>query len=354
MARDKREQAKALLEQDIDPSAEKKRVKAEARQEQEEAARTFRAVALEYVATQESVWAASNMKKKLRLLERLFAAIGDKPVTQIIPADILEVARPYDDCGKTVTAHAIVQAASQVCRYARACGYCVYNAADGLTKVLRPIRSKHRACLKDATKLGQLLRDIDGYKGAVSTMWALRLIPYIPLRSTELRGAAWTEIDLDKAIWTIPATRAERPQDGGGMKMRIAHVVPLPTQAVELFRQLKTFNQAGPLCFPSRQSATRCISDMTLLNAVRRMGYGKDEMCVHGFRGTFSTLLNEKKLEWGFDKDIIEKQLAHKEKDAIRDAYNHADYLEQRQRLMQQWADYLDGLRNTDNSTNKR
>lgn len=344
-ARKQRDSAKGLLAKGIDPAVEKKRAKYEVQRETDLVARTFRAVALEWVEVQKDSWAASNLKKKMRLLEMLFYVMGDKPIAHIIPADILAILRPIEACGKNVTAHALAQTANQVCRYARVCGYCVFNAADGLTKVLKPIESKHYACLTSPADVGRLLRFIDDYQGSLSMMYALRILPYVVLRSTELRGAAWTEIDLDNALWIVPASRSERPRDGGGMKMRIAHEVPLARQVVELFRQLRIYQQKGPLCFPGTHSATRCISDVGLLNAIRRMGYGKSEMTIHGFRGTFSTLLNEKKLEWGIDADVIEKQLAHKEKDAIRGAYNHAAYLEQRRRLMQLWVDYLDGLR---------
>lgn len=172
-------------------------------------------------------------------------------------------------------------------------------------------------------------------------IYALRILPYVALRSTELRGAYWQEIDFDASIWIVPASRAQRPKDGGGMKMRIAHEVPLSRQALALFQELRNFGQPGPLCFPGSKSQYNCITDMGLLNALRSMGFGRDEMTIHGFRGIFSTLLNEKKLERGFDGDIIEKQLAHKEKDVVRGAYNHAAYLSQRSALMQKWADYL-------------
>ena len=193
------------------------------------------------------------------------------------------------------------------------------------------------------------MRLIDEFKGSISVLFALKILPYVPLRSTELRGAAWSELDLDNALWIVPAARKPRKKDGGGMKMRIEHEIPLARQVVDLFRRLQAFHQAGPLCFPGRNSATECITDVALLNAIRRMGYGRDEMCVHGFRGTFSTLLNEKKLEWKIDSDIIERQLAHAEKNAVRDAYNHAVYLEERRRMMQLWADYLDELRGLPN-----
>jgi integrase len=162
----------------------------------------------------------------------------------------------------------------------------------------------------------------------------------------ELRGARWSEIDLEAATWIVPASRRERLQDGGGMKMRIAHEVPLPTQVVKLFQELRIFTGSGSLCFPGRQSTSQCISDMALLNAIRRMGFSKEEMTIHGFRAMFSTLLNEKKLAWGLDGDIIEAQLAHKEQNVVRGSYNHAEYLPERRKMMQKWADYLDGLRN--------
>lgn len=134
------------------------------------------------------------------------------------------------------------------------------------------------------------------------------------------------------------------------MKTRIAHAASLPTQAVRLFRELRLLTGADELCFPGRHSASQCISDMALLNGIRRMGFSKEEMTIHGFRAMFSTILNEKKLEWGFDGDIIEAQLAHKEQNTVRDAYNHASYLDKRRELLQRWADYLDELRNQDTS----
>lgn len=344
-ARARMNEAKEKLANGIDPSEEKKRIKEKSKQEAEIAAKTFRIVALEWLETQKDTWASTNLKKKTRLLEALFNQIGEKPISEIVPSDILAVLRSYEACGKIVTAHALAQTANQVGRYARACGYCVFNAGDGLTGVLKPIQSRHYPCLTDPQEVGKLLQDIENYSGDISVMYALRILPYLALRSTELRGARWEEIDLDNALWIIPASRAERPQDGGGMKCRIEHRIPLPTQAVNLFQELRDFNQPGLLCFPGRQSASRCISDMTLLSALRRLGYAKDKMCVHGFRGTFSTLLNEKKLDWGFDADIIEKSLAHAGKDTIRASYNHADYFEQRKSLMQKWADYLDELR---------
>ena len=240
----------------------------------------------------------------------------------------------------------MAETAGQICRFARTCGYAVYNPADGLKEALKPIPESHYATLTDPAKVGHLLRSVDEYQGSISVMYALKILPYLALRSMELRGAQWSEIDLDKALWIVPASRKERPKDGGGMKMRIAHEVPLPTQVVKLFSELRTLADNEDLCFPGSHSASRCISDMALLNAIRRMGFTKEDMTIHGFRAMFSTMLNERKLAWGIDGDIIEAQLAHKEKNAVRGAYNHASYFEQRRSMVQKWADYLDSLRN--------
>lgn len=189
------------------------------------------------------------------------------------------------------------------------------------------------------------MRSIDEYQGGTIVSYALKILPYLALRSAELRGGRWSEIDLDKALWIVPASRREKAKDGGGMKMRVAHEVPLPTQVVKLFRELHMLTGNGSLCFPGRHSSSQCISDMALLNGIRRMGFGKEEMTIHGFRAMFSTILNEKKLEWGFDADIIEAQLAHKEQNAVRGAYNHASYLDKRREMLQKWADFLDEIR---------
>lgn len=151
------------------------------------------------------------------------------------------------------------------------------------------------------------MRSIDEYQGGTIVSYALRILPYLALRSAELRGGRWSEIDLDKELWIIPASRREKAKDGGGMKMRIAHEVSLPTQVVKLFRELHLLTGKGSLCFPGRHSSLQCISDMVLLNGIRRMGFSKEEMTIHGFCAMFSIFLNEKKLEWGFDADIVRR-----------------------------------------------
>lgn len=344
-ARGKRDQAKELLAKDIDPGAHKKAAKAEAEAITKEQALTFAVVAQEWFDTKKDVYAASQIKKKQWLLDLLKEHIGDKPITTLAPADVLSAIRPVEAAGHSVTAHKLAETAGQVFRFARTCGYILFNPADGLKEVLKPVRTRHYATMTDPAAVGHLLRCIDEYEGGVIVGYALKILPYLALRSMELRGGRWSEIDLDKALWIVPAARRENAKDGGGMKMRIAHMVPLPRQVVTLFRELHLLTGSGELCFPGRYSASQCISDMALLNGIRRMGFSKEEMTIHGFRAMFSTILNEKKLEWGFDADIIEAQLAHKEQNTVRDAYNHASYLEKRREMLQRWADYLDELR---------
>ena len=344
-ARGKRDQAKELLAKDIDPGAHKKAAKAEAEAIAKEQALTFAVVAQEWFDTKKDVYAASQIKKKQWLLDLLKEHIGDKPITTLVPADVLSAIRPVEAAGHSVTAHKLAETAGQVFRFARTCGYILFNPADGLKEVLKPVRTRHYATMTDPAAVGHLLRCIDEYEGGVIVGYALKILPYLALRSMELRGGRWSEIDLDKALWIVPAARRENAKDGGGMKMRIAHMVPLPRQVVTLFRELHRLTGSGELCFPGRYSASQCISDMALLNGIRRMGFSKEEMTIHGFRAMFSTILNEKKLEWGFDADIIEAQLAHKEQNTVRDAYNHASYLEKRREMLQRWADYLDELR---------
>ena len=346
MARERCASARTMLAEGHDPSEQMKRAQKEEKDAALKLSRTFTIVAAEWLKTKESVYAASNIKKKKWLLSLFADQIGDFPIANLLPQDILSAIRPIEAKGNIVTAHKMAETAGQVCRYARTCGYTVYNPADGLKEVLQAIKTKHYACLKDPSEVAHLLRCIDSYHGKnESVEYALKILPYLPLRSMEIRGGRCQEIDLDNAIWRIPASRRENPKDGGGMKMRVAHEVPLPRQVVELFKELRAKSYNEVLCFPSPHSAAQCISDMALLNALRRMGFTKEEMTIHGFRGTFSTLMNEMKLDWGFDPDVIETQLAHKDTNTVRGAYNHATYMQKRREMMQKWADYLDSVK---------
>jgi len=333
-ARLKREEARAMLAEGIDPGVKKQEAKALAAAAREQAA-TFEAIGREW-HEKKTVHLTPNHRKQLlsRLERQLFPYIGGIQFSQLEPSDILAAVRHAEERGAIETAHRLAQLAGQVCRYARLCGYAKYDVASGLTEALQPVQSKNHVAITDPIEVGHLLRAIDGYQGDISISYALRIMPYVFTRSRELRAAEWKEIDPASAQWIIPPER---------MKMRRPHVVLLARQVLKLLEALHEHSGGGSLVFPSPFSATRCISDVGLLNALRRMGYGRDTMTVHGFRSMASTLLNEQ----GYRPDVIKAQLAHGDKDAIRSAYNRAEYLPERRRMMQEWADYLDSLRAT-------
>ena len=336
-ARSRTAEIKDMLLRGLDPGEERKAAKAEAVAVETAKGQTFEAVAREWFEKKRVAWTPGHQKKILSRLEnQLFPHLGKEPLAELEAVDYLAAIQKAEARGAIETAHRLAQLCGQVTRYARISGIVKHDAAAGLTEALAPVQTCHYAAITDPAVIGRLLRDIDAYQGEPTICHALRILPYVFVRSGELRAATWEEIDLDAATWVIPA---------GRMKMRRPHVVPLASQVVKLFRSMREFSGPTGLVFPSTFSATRCISDMGLLNALRRMGYGKETMTIHGFRGMASTLLNEQ----GYRPDVIEAQLAHGEKNAVRAAYNHAEYLPERRCMMQEWADYLDNLRNSIN-----
>jgi integrase len=218
-----------------------------------------------------------------------------------------------------------------VFRYGVATGHAEQDLTLNLKDALPPARAKHHASITNPSEIGQLMRAIKSYIGAFPTACALQIAPYVFVRPGELRHAEWSEIDLDNAEWRIPPEK---------MKMRTTHIVPLASQVVSILKELQPLTGSGKYLFPSNRTRTRPISNNTINAALRRMGYTKEQMTAHGFRSMASTLLNEQ----GWNKDAIERQLAHSERDGVRAAYNYAEYLPERKKMMQAWADYLDGL----------
>jgi integrase len=245
---------------------------------------------------------------------------------------MLAVLRRIEARGAHETAHRTKQRAGQVFRYAIATGRAKHDPTADLKGALSPVSVKSRAAITDPAKVGELLRAIDGYTGGLVARCALKLAPLVFVRPGELRQAEWPEFDLDKAEWRIPA---------GKMKMREEHIVPLSPQAVAILRELHPLTSRGRFVFPGERSPTRPMSENTVNAALRRMGFDKDTMTGHGFRALASTRLNE----LGWAPDVIERQLAHAERNKVRAAYNRAQYLTERRKMMQAWADYLDGLR---------
>lgn len=329
-ARERRDEAKKLLSQGIDPSAARKEQKVEAIKDAE----TFESVTREWHAKQAETWVAGHAEKVLRRFELyIFPWLGSRPLHEISAPELLEALRRIEAKGAVETAHRALQTCGQVFRYGIATGRCERDPAADLHGALTPSREIHRAAILDPAGVGALLRAIDGYSGGIIVRCALRLAPMVFVRPGELRHAEWTEVDFDAAEWRIPAEK---------MKMKTQHVVPLARQAVAVFQELRPLTGAGKYVFPSSRSASRPMSDVTVLAALRRMGYASDEMTGHGFRAMASTLLNEQ----GWSPDVIERQLAHAERNKVRAAYNRASLLPERRKMMQHWADFLDSLRN--------
>jgi integrase len=201
-----------------------------------------------------------------------------------------------------------------------------------LRGALQSVKEKHHASITEPKKIGELLRAIDGYSGQPVTKCALQLAPLVFVRPTELRHAEWSEIDFDAAEWRIPAEK---------MKMRAPHIIPLSRQVVEVLRELEPLTGDGKYLFPSLRAGGRCMSENTVNAALRRLGFAKDEMTGHGFRSMASTRLHE----LGYKHEAIERQLAHAERNKVSAAYNYAEHLPERRRLMEAWSDYLDGLK---------
>ena len=325
-ARERRDQARVLIAQGVDPLEEKNQAEAKS-------GPTFGEVAKEWFALKSRSWAESNIKPmRLRLEKYLLSNFDKTPIKDLTTQDFLKVLRGIEGRGKYETAHRIAQMASQISRFARLSGLIAHNPLADIADILIPVKTTHHKAIITPDEIGCMLRDLEYSKSRPVTTFALKIMPYVFVRSGELRSARWDEIDFETRTWTIPAER---------MKMRKDHVVPLETQVVELFEDLKFFSGDGELCFPSTMSKTRCLTDVGLLNALRRLGYGRDEMCIHGFRGMASTILNEK----GYRSDAIEAQLAHADKSQVRAAYNRAEYLDERRQMMQEYADYLDSLK---------
>jgi len=298
-----------------------------------EQANSFKNIALEWHENQTGQLTADHRGIVLyRLNTYLFPTIGNIAVNKLEPHDLLTIARSVEKKGLQDVPHRLVQLVGQILRYAIATGRARHNIAADLRGALKPRRGQRRATITDPEKIGQLLKAIDDYPGYFSVCYALRLIPLVFTRSTELRAAEWSEIDLEAKEWRIPASRT---------KMRQLHIVPLSDQAARILEELKAISGDGKYLFPSIRTNDKPITDMALLSALRRMGYEKHEICIHGFRGMASTILNEQ----GYNRDWIERQLAHSERDGVRAAYNYAQYLPERRKMMQAYSDYLSELK---------
>lgn len=328
-ARRKRDAAREAIREGKDPAALKRARKVAARVA---AANSFQAVADAWMATQKRKLAPATFAKSQWLFDQVLPWLGSRPVAEIEPPELLAALKRIEARGAHETAHRTKEKCGQVFRYAIAHGLAKRDPSADLRGALAPIVRTSRAAITDPGKVGALLRALEGYGGQHVTRCALRIAPLLFVRPGELRAMEWAELDLDAAQWRIPAHR---------MKMREEHVVPLSSQAVAILRELQPLTGRGRYVFPSLRTAAAPMSENTVNAALRSLGYDKDTMTGHGFRAMASTRLNE----LGWQPDVIERQLAHAERNKVRAAYNRAQYLAEREKMMQAWADYLDALR---------
>lgn len=302
---------------------------------------TFQAVALEWHGKQSSQWSEGHATRALRQLERdLFPWIGERPLAEIQPTELLATVRKIEERGALETADRGLMLCRQIWRYAIATGRAERDVTYGLKDALQPYRGTHFAAITDPEQLGVLLRAIQAYRGGPIVRAALQLAPILFQRPGELRAAAWSEIDLEQGIWTIPPARMKREKDG--KEHGDAHLVPLPTQAVAILKELHRLTGHGSLVFPGERDHDRPISENSVRTALISLGYTSELQTWHGFRATARTMLAER---LDVDPLLIEAQLAHAVKDANGRAYNRTRYLEQRVKMMQRWADYLEAVR---------
>lgn len=321
-----------------DPALEKRRAKAKA---QQSASDTFAAIAAEFIAKRKAdgdrPYSPATAAKVEWLAAQLTPAIGPIPIASIEPSDILAALRKLERKGNLESARRSLQFASQVFRYAVATARLASDPSRDLKGALTAPKVKHHAAIVDPLKLGGLLRAIDGYDGDAVTRLALQFAPHVFVRPGELRQARWEEFDFGSVVWTIPAEKA---------KMRRPHAVPLSRQTLAILDTLRAITGGDGTfqgyVFPSLRTRQRPMSENTLNAALRRLGYGKDEMTAHGFRATASTLLNESG-KW--TPDAVERALAHGHSDAVRGAYARGQHWKERVAMAQWWSDYLDTLR---------
>ena len=330
-ARDRRYQARKLLDDYIDPSEHRQSILARIRTS---AANTFEVVAREWFAQHEPTWAKSHSSKIIRRLEKdIIPWVGRKPIDGITPPQLLEVVRRIEGRGVLETAHRALATCGQVFRYAVATGRAERDVCADLRGALPPIKRKHFAAVTEPDEAAALLRQLHGYAGSVIVRCALQIAPLVFVRPGELRQAKWQDIDPEAAEWRFVVSKTDTP-----------HIVPLARQTLEILREIEPLTGEGTYVFPSARNTKgdRAMSDNAILAAMRGMGISKDDMSGHGFRAMARTMLDE---VLGYRPDLIEHQLAHQVRDPNGRAYNRTKHLAERREMMQDWADYLDRLR---------
>lgn len=350
VARERRDDARALIVQGIDPSDVRKASKVQAQTDEADAAReaaglpqpnSFEHIAREWYQTRRDEWSPTYGQKIMRRLEvDVFPWLGAKPINAITPPMVLAVLRRVEGRGVVETAHRALENCGQVFRYAVATGQIDSNPARDLKDALRRPMVKHFAAITSPERLGTLLRAIHSYRGTPVVNAALKLLPMLLLRPGELRQGEWSEIDLAAGMWSVPAARMKREKVG--KLYGKPHVVPLARQAVAILEELQPVTGRGVMVFRGERTHARPMSDAAINAALRAMGFSAEEVTGHGFRATARTMLVER---LGVSESAVEAQLAHSVKDSLGRAYNRTEFMAERLAMMQRWADYLDELR---------
>ena len=329
-ARTIHDEAREQLSKGVDPSAHKQHLKAV---KQQLAQDSFESVAREWFTGHSLTWTDNHAKRVLIRLENdVFPWLGSVPIATIEPPDVLQCLKRVESRGALETAHRIKQTIGQVFRYAVATGKAKRDQTTDLKGALPPVKQKHFAAIIEPKLIGELLRGCWAYKGDYTVQAALKLSAYLFTRPGEIRRMEWQEIDFQECRWIIPAEK---------MKTRAAHVVPLPEQVIEVLRDLQPLTGNYAFVFPGVRSKSRPMSDNTVRQAIRRLGYDNTQMTAHGFRAMASTTL----YELGYSSDLIERQLAHVVGNDVRRAYDRSENLPERRAMIQHYANHLDTLR---------
>jgi integrase len=323
--------ARSKLADGIDPTETRRHDKIKQRASAEN---SFKAVALEWFTQESSHWSQNHSTRNKWLLEKnLFPWLGHRPIGEITPPELLAILRKTESKGTIETAHRAKQVAGQVFRYAVATGRAERDPTPDLKGALATPKEKHLAAITNPKEVGELLRAIDGFRGTPAVTAALKLSPLLFCRPGELRQMEWAEINWEESRWELPAEK---------MKMRLPHIVPLCTQALEILRELQSITGRGRYVFPSARGASRPLSENGVRTALRTLGYTNEQMTPHGFRAMARTILDE---VLKYRVELIKHQLAHAVKDANGRAYNRTSHIEDRTKMMQGWADYLYALK---------
>ena len=325
LAREKVRHGREQLSKGLDPSVLRQAAKAAQ-------ADSFEAISNEWFELGKAKRAETTNVRDLRILEKLHVRLGKRPLSEITPPELLSALRSIEKHGTHETAHRALGLAGRIYGYALSTGKAMGNPTSGLRAALKPVVTRSRSAITDPKEVGQLMLDIDSYKGAAITRMALQLLALTFTRPGELRQAQWCEIDLENGQWIIPAERA---------KMRREHVVPLSNQAISILQALSEITGTGDLVFPTNRRG-KPLSENAFTYALKKIGYSGEVHHPHGFRSTASTILHE----LGFPSEVIEAQLAHA-RSGVSGIYNRSHLLPKRRELMQFWSDHLDSLRHS-------